>query len=289
MGAKPLQALITAIGVLIAIFSFPATAIGAGDPDYDLPGGKGHFYKQANGQGGQGELGFAITNDGGIPFWDEYRRLGGPDVLGYPVSRRFVWDGFTVQATQKAVLQWRPESNSFAFANVLDRMHELRKDDWLLTSRQIPKQFDNSADIGLSWQEVIKRHITFLEGNRAIRERFLSNPSWLDHYGLPVSYGDFGNCYVVRAQRAVFQYWKEEVPWARKGEVTVANAGDLAKEAGLFPSFATAPELPPGAAQAVTQPYNTVPGPHTLLVPSERTENFGPFNVWSSYLDRFGG
>lgn len=235
---------------LLALFiSQPVEAL-ASDPDFDLSDGSGHFYKQTNGRGGQGELGFAITNEGGIPFWDEYRRLGGPDVLGYPVSRRFTWDGFTVQATQKAVLQWRPASKSFAFANVLDRMHDLGKDDWLLASRQIPRPFDNSADIGLSWEEVVKRHLTILEGNKAIQQRFLSNPSWLDHYGLPVSYKDFGTCYVVRAQRAAFQYWRVDVPWAKKGDVTVANAGDLAKEAGLFPDPAAIPEPPPRVAWA---------------------------------------
>ena len=49
-----------------------------------------------------------------------------------------------------------------------------------------------------------------------------------------MSYRDMGNSFVVRAQRAVFQYWKEDVPWAKKGEVTLANSGDLAKEAGVF-------------------------------------------------------
>jgi hypothetical protein len=55
---------------------------------------------------------------------------------------------------------------------------------------------------------VVARHLAFLDQNGPIKDRFLSNPSWLDHYGLPVSYADMGNSFVVRAQRAVFQYWK---------------------------------------------------------------------------------
>ena len=40
-------------------------------------------------------------------FWDEFQRLGGVDALGYPISRRFTWKGFTVQAMQKGVLMVR--------------------------------------------------------------------------------------------------------------------------------------------------------------------------------------
>ena len=252
MSGKTLQSALITLGTLSALLFLPLTATGAGDQDFDLPDGSGHFYKQANGRGGQGELGFAITNADGVPFWDEYRRLGGPDVLGYPISRRFIWDGFTVFATQKAVLQWRPDTGAVTFANVLDRMHELGKDDWLLAFRQIPRPFDSSADIGLAWSEVVKRHLTFLEGNKYIKERYLSNPAWLDHYGLPVSYDDFVSCYVVRGQRAAFQYWKADAPWAKRGEITIANAGELAKEAGLLPAEAVEPELPPRATRSIS-------------------------------------
>jgi hypothetical protein len=83
-----------------------------------------------------------------------------------------------------------------------------------------------------------------------LEERFLSDGAWLDHFGLPVATKEYPNSVVVRAQRASFQYWKEAVPWAAKGTVTVANGGDLAKEAGLWPLDATVPidvGAPPGA------------------------------------------
>lgn len=57
----------------------------------------------------------------------------------------------------------------------------------------------------------------------------------------------------------MFQYWKEEVPWAVRGEVTVANVGELAKEAGIFPGQAAAPGPPPGTPRAITPPSNTIP------------------------------
>ncbi len=63
--------------------------------------------------------GFAVTNAGGIPFWDFYRSLSPQDV-GYPISRRFQLDGFWVQAFQKVVLQWQPATGTFNYLNTLD-------------------------------------------------------------------------------------------------------------------------------------------------------------------------
>ena len=242
------------------------------DPlDFDLPDGSGHFYRQANGRGGAGDTGYAITNDDGIPFWDEFRRLGGVQALGYPVSHRFVWDGFVVQAMQKVVFQWRPETGTVAFVNVLDRMHDLGHDDWLLVFRQTPEPFDTSPDTNLSWNEVLQRHWEFLDTNAAIKARYWSDPAPLDHFGLPMSYRDMGNSFVVRAQRAVFQYWKEDVPWAKKGEVTLANSGDLAKEAGVFPSEAITPLRPSATPAPAPQP---LPGPSRNSTHDWRSPNF---------------
>ena len=124
-------------------------------------------------------------------------------------------------------------------------MHDRGLDDWLLVYRQTPKPFDTKPDTGLPWDKVVARHLAFLDQNQAIKTLFLSDPSWLDHYGLPVSYADEGNSFVIRAQRATFQYWKEDVPWAKKGDVTVANGGDLAKEAYLWPVDAVIPQPAP--------------------------------------------
>jgi hypothetical protein len=62
--------------------------------------------------------------------------------------------------------------------------------------------------------------------------------------GLPTSeVQDMGNHYALRAQRVVFQEWKQDVPWARAGQVTVALGGDIAKEVGLVPPVAAQPGL----------------------------------------------
>src|SRR5919201_249229 len=174
-----------ALAVLLAVRAGPTAAE---QLDFDLPDGSGHFYRQANGQSGAGEAGFALTNADGIPFWDEYRRLGGPQALGYPVSRRFVWDGFTVQGLQKAVFQWRPETRTVAFVNVLDRLHELGRDEWLGAARQTPPPSDWAADRGRGWDEVVSRHVALLEASPAIQQRYRAAPASIDPWGMPASY-----------------------------------------------------------------------------------------------------
>ena len=225
--------------LIVAPLLAPRPASAAGPLDYAIP--NGHFYTQANGQGGEGGKGYTITDDESARFWSEFKRLGGVDVLGYPASHRFEWDGFKVQVTQRVVMQWRPEVGQVYFVNVFDRLHDLGKDAWLDVVRAIPPPFDTTPDTGLSWEQVKERHWRFLDQNEAIKRVYWSDSDPLQHYGLPMSYKDYGNVFVVRAQRAVFQYWKEDVPWARKGQVTIALGGDIAKEAGVFPIAAVTP------------------------------------------------
>jgi hypothetical protein len=221
----------------------PTTARAA---EYDIP--QGHFFTQTNGRGdGPSAAGFSVTNADGIPFWDAFQDLGGVEVLGYPVSRRFQRDGLMVQAFQKAVLQWRPDRDGQVwFLNTFDVLHDQGKDDWLEVYRQTPRPADTAPDTGLAWERVVARHLAFLNRVPApLRERFLEDPLWLEHYGLPVATKEYPQSVVVRAQRATFQYWKETTPWAQKGDVTVANGGDLAKEAGVWPWLAVTPENAP--------------------------------------------
>ncbi|MCX6024415.1 MAG: hypothetical protein NTZ05_22335, partial [Chloroflexi bacterium] len=75
-----------------------------------MPGG--HFFTQT----GSNTLsfGFAVLDDAQAPLWTEYQRLGGAALLGYPISHRFEWNGALSQATQRAVLQWRPREGRAA-------------------------------------------------------------------------------------------------------------------------------------------------------------------------------
>jgi hypothetical protein len=92
-----------------------------------------------------------------------------------------------------------------------------------------------------------------------------------------------GNHYAVRLQRAVIQEWKQDVPWAKAGQATVANGGDIAKEAGLFPApalaagvagaaptVAAAPAAPAAAAPAPAAPAGApAPGGGITLKPGQ--------------------
>jgi hypothetical protein len=92
----------------------------------------------------------------------------------------------------------------------------------------------------------VARHLALLDKVPApLKDAFLADSDWLNHYGLPVATQELPSSVVVRAQRGALQYWKEAVPWAAKGSVSVANGGDLAKEAGLFGWLAVTPENAP--------------------------------------------
>jgi hypothetical protein len=222
----------------------PAGAAGKRAADYDIA--SGHFFRQTNGRGDASSAGFAVTDNDGVPLWTGFKALGGVDVLGYPVTRRFEMDGFVVQAFQKAVLQWRPDQKSFAFLNTFDVLHDRGRDDWLAVFRQTPPPLDNGPDAGLSWDRIVARHVAMLDKvPQPLKDAFLADPDWLDHYGLPQSTEETESSVVVRAQRAALQYWKADMPWAAKGSVSIANGGDLAKEAGVFPWLAVTPENAP--------------------------------------------
>jgi hypothetical protein len=202
--------LLLAVAVLLA--SAPPAVADA--PDFAVP--RGHFFKQANGQGGAGGLGYAVVDDDpeqgdhptdaqSVQFWSAFQRLGGVGALGYPVSHRSLWDGFVVQAFQKAVLQWRPEAKQADFVNVFDRLAAAGKDPWLAATRQTPPSFDNAADAGLAWGDVVKRHLDLLDANPSIKAAYAADADPVSHFGLPMGSQDYGNVFVVRCQRAVFQ------------------------------------------------------------------------------------
>ena len=223
--------------------------------DWDIP--NGHFFTQANGFPlGSSPKGFSVTDDQGALFWTEFRRLGGVDAVGYPVSRRFQFGGFTLQAMQKGVLQWRPEMKKAWFVNVFDLLHDVSKDGWLLNFRSVPQPLDGGFDKGKNWEQVMKGRWALLDPFPAIKKRYWAEADALNLFGLPMSkVEDMGTAYVVRLQRVVIQQWKIDVPWAKAGDVTVANGGDVAKEAELFPVTAMEPTFAPDGTWAMTSAY----------------------------------
>jgi hypothetical protein len=260
------------LAVIVLLLCGPATAF-ASDPDFSIP--NGWFFSQAGGSGG---LGYAITNDGGVAFWRDFQRLGGVASLGYPSSWRFVGsDGFVYQATQGALLQWRPDEETTVLANSFDLLSAANKDDWL-KARSIPPPVADDGSRGDAARSYQIR-LSWLEDD-AIRAYYLANPNPADLtdwsaqkavqlYGLPMSHPVRQGPFVVqRFQRVAIQRWVELVPgMPRPGTVTKVLAGDLLKDAGLLPAASAQPAAA-GSASARIEP--------DLRAPLELLSGVGP-------------
>ena len=210
----------------------------AQEADYAVPGGR--FFSQTGGDTPDPGDGYAVIDDTEARFYAAFEEFGGVAAVGYPVSRRFIWDGFVTQVMQKAVFQWRPDQQATAFVNVFDDLHRLgydgRLDDQLVPAQE---QFDET---GLSWPQILERRVALLDEEPALRRVYLSADDYLRDYGLPTSrVREYSGLRAIRLQRAVLQLWLEDFPWARAGTVTIANGGDLAKQLGMFPAAALAP------------------------------------------------
>lgn len=244
-------------------------------PDFAIV--NGYYFSEA--AGGDPANGYTITNEGGIPFWNAFQQLGGVDALGYPATSRFAWQGFVDQATQKLILQWNPVTSTVNVVNIFDVLAQMGLDPQLQAKYQTPPAFDNSADAGKSWNQIVSRHQAELNWNPAIKARYFADADPIAHFGLPQSYADEGSVLVVRCQRAVFQQWKVNEPWAAAGEVTIANGGDVAKSLGILPANAATP-VP--ASSVIAGPF----GDTLSLTPAqEQTVRAAAANVRQSLVE----
>ena len=214
----------------------------------DYPVAEGHFYSQTGEDTGRG---FVVFDDHEAKFWTAFQNEGGVPTLGYPVSSRYLFKGLSTQAFQKAILQWDGAKGGVNFLNTLDELSLVGRDSELLAFRQTPPHVALIDDAGLNpansadFTKIIQNHLQVLTQNPVIQNRFESESRWLELYGLPVSYADFGPVQVLRAQRQVFQVWTVDDGGGPKGVPVLANSGDVAKEFGLIPSDAIEPVEPP--------------------------------------------
>ena len=197
----------------------------------------------AEAAGGRGR--YVIADEGGIGFWNSFNRLGGVDALGYPSSGRFQLDGFTYQAAQGALLQWRPELGRAVLANTFEMLQDAGKDGWLSEAKGIPAPIADDGSGG-DWERAKAARLSWLT-NDAIKAKYLSAGSVeraIELYGLPMSKPEKRGPFVVqRFQRIAFQLWVEDVPgMPARGSVVRVLGGDLAKEAGLVPASAAQPQ-----------------------------------------------
>jgi plastocyanin len=252
---------------LLAAPAAPIAAQSTPEKDWDLP--SGHYYTQA----GAGAGGYAIGDDDGIRFWTAFQQLGGTASLGYPASRRFTLGGFTYQATQAALLQWRPDQGATALGNTFELLQDAGRDAWLRDSKGIPLPI--ASDGASTFEEAVQVRLGWLT-EPSIRERYLQNPNpasrsaWTERdtialYGLPMSRPErIGPFIAQRFQRIAFQRWVDSVPGMPvPGSVTAVLGGDLLKEAGLIDGLAATPHT---AASVVSKPVPVGVGPAPIPV-----------------------
>jgi hypothetical protein len=249
---------LAALVLCLAQLTVWSEAAHADELDFAIPAG--HFYAQANGASGAGGTGYAIVDADHnlspfgvtfIPFFSAFNSSGGVQMLGFPASRITIFPDFPIQVCQKLVLQFQAGKGVF-FLNTFDILHDHGFDAFLDSVRSIPPPFDTSPDSSLpNFDAVVQRHLAFLDADPAIKGLYFSVPDPQTQFGLPMGTKDYGNVFVVRAQRAAFQHWKADVGPNKANTVTIVNGGDIGKEVGLFPASAVVPEGPPSFAQNV--------------------------------------
>ncbi|TAK25350.1 MAG: hypothetical protein EPO26_02955 [Chloroflexota bacterium] len=203
--------------------------------DYALE--TGWFFRQAAGE--SNGRGFAITNENSIRFWSEFNRLGGVEYLGYPISRRFYLDGFISQATQRGILQWRPELGEAQLLNAMEFLTRIGADDSLAKHKFVPYPAGAADE---------STRASWLATSGPIRDAFNA----IDHaptlFGLPLSpIAEIGGARAMRFQRGVIYVWNDRHPWVNEDGVSFANAGEFIKEARGIPDAALVAENPPAA------------------------------------------
>ena len=240
-GTRGIKIAFVVMAVLSITFAHSPIAF-AQIADYPIPGG--WFFTQTGGDSPQVDDGYAVIDDDDAQFWSAFQAHGGVEAVGFPVSRRFVWDGFITQAMQKVVFQWRPETESVAFVNVFDDLNR-RGFDPALVAQLIPAE-ERFEEPELTFDQIVIQRTQLLAEEPALLEAYLAAPDPLQFFGLPTSrIQTFPGLRSVRMQRAVLQIWTQDFPWANAGQVTTANGGDVAKQLGMFPVGAMYPEPPP--------------------------------------------
>lgn len=138
-----------------------------GPKDYPVAGG--WFYTEEArgmcivGAGPNRNRGYLVVDDDRGAFWTEFRRFGGVDVLGYPVSQPYNYPpnssgGLWYQAFERGILQWRPELGRAEMANAFEQFTEQGLDDDLAVlgipgpqNVDDPSSFGSEINARMSW------------------------------------------------------------------------------------------------------------------------------------------
>jgi hypothetical protein len=208
-------------------------------PPADRALADGWFF--VTGEEGDAPRGYPVTDAEGLGFWTRFQALGGPGLLGRPLSPRFSHEGRSVQVFQRAVLRGDGAGGEVRVVPLLDDLHLAGHDAALAERWGIP-----ALDLPLPAEpspELRRERVEWLFRDHPPLAAYLAAlPDVGGLLGFPTSaVHDVGSYYSVRFQRGALQLWKEEQPWARAGGVTAVNVGEIAVELGLYPSDVFAP------------------------------------------------
>ncbi len=206
--APPLRVTL-AVAAIVAVATLTVWRTAAALDCEGIPLDDGCLFTITGGDTTDPDDGFAVTNAGGVPLWDFVRERD-PQAIGYPISQRWARGPFTLQAFQKVILQWDPGKSRMNYYNILDVLANRYPDVEL---PNVPSHQVLEADRGADVAAIRRNHLALLDQNAAIKARFLSEPDWLNLYGLPIRYeerevnGNPQGLQLLRAQRMVFEIW----------------------------------------------------------------------------------
>lgn len=221
------------VAALVALSATGAAASPAG-----FPLQQGYFYTQTGGGGG---LGYSVVDTPGARLWTAFQDLGGPELLGYPISQPWRQAPFVYQAFQRAVLQAGPDGEVRP-TNIYDALSAAGHDSWLRHFKGVPPGALLPPDTGPL------ARLEALTAPSEIADFWRNAPNALTRFGLPLGYASAPDGGVLRAQRAVLRL--------SEGQVQLAPAGDHFKQAGMIPAPNTVPVVPPRIPRPLVEAHS---------------------------------
>jgi hypothetical protein len=155
------------VGAVVALTLLFTPGVRAAEPSPRALDGGVFFAAQT--AGADPALGFSVTDDRGVELWGAYRQLGGAEVLGAPVSRRFRYAGAVAQLFERGLLRWLDEPRRASLVNIFDDLSSLGFDDRLRREFGVPRSAGWFVDRDKTWAEIRTNHLRLLDGPEAWR------------------------------------------------------------------------------------------------------------------------